>query len=159
MSRFLWHLTLITSTSSLSPTPSIFPMFSPSHPSLLASDPYLPCEDPRQRGGSTQIPSLTGYEPKVIKPENLEPRRIELDRNLGTDPYQTQERIMGNNYQNPISKDMDEFGNVGVEMFHVQSQVHSDYDSAESIADSDLEDGKLRKMLASPLYIRGARRS
>ena len=29
--------------------------------------------------------------------------------------------------------------------------MHSDYDSAESIADSDLEDRELRKMLASPL--------
>ena len=33
--------------------------------------------------------------------------------------------------------------------------MHSDYDSAESIADSDFEDGELRKMVASPLYIRG----
>ena len=73
----------------------------------------------------------------MIGPEDLEPRRIELDRNLGTDPYQTQERIM------------DEFGKVGVEMSYIQSQMHSDYDSAESIADSDLEDGKL---VASPLY-------
>ena len=32
-------------------------------------------------------------------------------------------------------------------------RLHSDYDSAESIADSDLEDGELRKMLTSPLYI------
>ena len=30
------------------------------------------------------------YEPKVIEPEDLELGRIELDRNLGTDPYQTQ---------------------------------------------------------------------
>ena len=37
----------------------------------------------------------SGYEPKLIEPEGLEPRRVELDRNLGTDPYQTQERIMG----------------------------------------------------------------
>ena len=29
--------------------------------------------------------------------------------------------------------------------------MHSEYDSAESIAHSDLEDGELRKMLASPL--------
>ena len=29
----------------------------------------------------------------------------------------------------------------------VQSRIHSDYDSAESIADLDLEDGELRKML------------
>ena len=38
-------------------------------------------------------------------------------------------------------------------MSYIQSQMHSEYDSAESIADSDLEDGELRKMLASPLYI------
>ena len=36
-----------------------------------------------------------------------------------------------------------------------QSLTHSSYDSAESIApDSDLEDEQIRKMLASPLYIR-----
>ena len=38
-----------------------------------------------------------------------------------------------------------------------QSLIHSAYDSAESIAtppDSDLEDEQLRKMKASPLYIR-----
>ena len=34
---------------------------------------------------------------------------------------------------------------------YIQSQMHFDYDSAESIADSDLEDGGLRKMLTSPL--------
>ena len=33
-------------------------MFTPSHPSPLALDPYFPCEDPRQSGGSTQFPSL-----------------------------------------------------------------------------------------------------
>ena len=31
--------------------------------------------------------------------------------------------------------------------------MHSDDDSAESMADSDLEDGELRKKLASPLYM------
>ena len=56
-------------------------------------EPFIPCDVPRQSGGSTQIPSLTGYEPKsvenkafdteAIEPEDLEPRRIELDRNLG----------------------------------------------------------------------------
>ena len=155
MSHSLPHLTLTISTRSLSPTSPILPTISPSHPSPFAHDPYLPCEVPRQSGGSTQIPSLTGCEPKLIEPEDLEPRRIELDRNLGTDPYQTQERNIGNNYQNPIAEDMDEFGKVGVEMSYVQSQIHSDYDSAESIADSDLEDGDLRKMPSSPLYIRG----
>ena len=40
-------------------------------------------------------------------------------------------------------------------MPYVQSRIHSDYDSAASIADSDLEYGKLRKMQASPLYVHG----
>ena len=61
---------------------------------------------------------------------------------------------MRDNYQNPIVEDMDEFGKVGAEMSYIQSQLHSDYDSAESIADSDLEDGELRKMPASPLYLK-----
>ena len=164
MSRSLPHLTLTTSTSSLSPiSPAspIFPTVSPTHTRSLVLDPYLPGDVPRQSGGSTQIPSLTGYEPKsietkaieteAIEPEDLEPRRIELDRNLGTDPDQIQERFVRINYQNPIVEDMDGFGKVGAQTSYLQSQMHSDYDSAESIADSDLEDGELRKMLASPL--------
>ena len=55
--------------------------------------------------------------------------------------------------RNSVTEDMDEFGKVGAEMSYLQSQMHSDYDSAESIADSDLEDGELRNMLASPLYM------
>ena len=57
---------------------------------LLAHDPCA-LRDSRRSGGSTQIPSPTGCEPKVIEPEDLEPTRIELDRNLGT----TQESIVG----------------------------------------------------------------
>ena len=138
MSRSLPHLTLTTSTRALSLTSPIFPTFSPSHPSPLAHDPYLPCEDPRQGGGSTQIPSPTGHEPKVIELEDLEPRRIEL----------------GDNYQNPIAEHMEEFGKVGVETSYLQSQMHSEYDSAKRIADSDLEDGELRNMRASQLFLR-----
>ena len=45
---------------------------------------------------------------------------------------------------------------IGVSLSsYTQSLTHSAYDSAESIApDSDLEDEQIRKMLASPLYIR-----
>ena len=89
------------------------------HTRSMVLDPYVPCDDSRRSGGSTRIPSPTGYEPKVIEPEDLEPRRIEIDKNHGTDPYQTQER-MGDNYQNPITEDMDEFGKVGVEMSYIQ---------------------------------------
>ena len=114
-------------------------------------NPFLPCDGPRQSGGSTQIPSLTGYEPgsvefegvgaEAIEPEDLEPRRVELGRNLGTDPYQIQERFV----RNSLTEDTDEFGKVGADTSHLQTQMHFDYDSAESIADSDLEDGELRK--------------
>ena len=50
---------------------------------------------------------------------------------------------------NSITEDVDEFGKVGAEMSCIQSRMHSDHDSADSIADSDLEDGELRKMLPS----------
>ena len=50
-----------------------------------------------------------------------------------------------------LTEDIKEVGKGGAEVSYFQSQMHSVYDSAESIADSDLEDGELRKMLASPL--------
>ena len=37
----------------------------------------------------------------------------------------------------------------------VQTRIHADFDSAESIVDSDLEDGELRKMLDAPLCVHG----
>ena len=60
---------------------------------------------------------------------------------------------MGGNYQNPIAKDVKGIGKVGAEKSSVQSQKHSDDDPGEIIADSDLEDGELPKMLTSPLYV------
>ena len=66
------------------------------------------------------------------------PRRIELDRNIGTDPFEIPERILGDDYQNPITEDTKETEQFGVNMPHVQSRIHSDYDSAESIANSDI---------------------
>ena len=127
MSRTLPHLTLTTSTSSLSPissTSPIFPTVSPSQTSLMILNPKIPCDVPRQSGGSTQIPFPTGYEPKsveftkidaeAIEPEDLKPGRIELDSNLGTDPYQIQEGFM----RNSLTEDIDEFGKVGAETSH-----------------------------------------
>ena len=63
---------------------------------------------------------------------------------------------MGDDYQSPTAEDMDEFGKkTGVKsLSHNLSLIHSDYDLAESIADSDLEDGQLRKMPALLLKIR-----
>ena len=60
---------------------------------------------------------------------------------------------MGDDDQSPITEDMDELGKIGVKsLSYNQSLIHSAYDSAECIADSDLEDEQLRKMLASPLF-------
>ena len=67
--------------------------------------------------------------------------------------YQIQERSTEETYQTPITEEVEEFGRVGDKQSYIQSQMHFDYDSAESIADSDLEDGELRKILASPLYV------
>ena len=87
--------------------------------------------------------------PKQSILKTSSPAEIEHDRNLGTDPYQIQERCM----RNSLTEDTDEFGNVGAETSYLQSQMHSDYDPAESIADSDLEDGEQRQILASPMYM------
>ena len=51
---------------------------------------------------------------EAIEPEDLEPRKIELDRILWTDPCQ---------------EGMDELGKVGAEM----SYIESDYDSTEAL--------------------------
>ena len=101
----MWPLN--TTTRSPSPTS---PIFRPSSPSLSC-----PVE--------LESASPTGYGPKVIEPEDLEPRRIELDRNLGTDPYQILERILGDHYQNPVTEDMEEFGKVGAEMSYLVPQA------------------------------------
>ena len=116
------------------------------HYEHLGPDERSHCDDLRRSGGFTQTVTPTCYEPKIIEtnvidseaksPEDLEPRRIELDRNLGTDLYQLLLEICRN-----------------LDKSYFQSQMHSEYDSAESIADSDLADGELRKMLASPLYL------
>ena len=59
---------------------------------------------------------------------------------------------------------MEEFGEIGTagvpdynssETSYFQSQMHFD-DSVECVADSDLEDGELQKMLTSPLYAQKA---
>ena len=48
---------------------------------------------------------------------------------MGTDPYQIPERILGGDYQNPITEDTEETGNFGVDVPNVPSRIHSDYDS------------------------------
>ena len=129
------HSTLNTSTSSLPPTSLVLLSSSFPNPDLLSTCPFFHCEDPRQDGTSTEFHSSTGYEPN----------RIELNRDLV-------------NPQNQIIDDQDDIEEFGVKpLFYSQSLTHSAYDSAEGIAtppDLDLEDEQLRKMLASPLYLR-----
>ena len=162
MSHSLPHLTLTTSTSSLSLSSPIFPTVSPTQDLWYTIHTYpakfhARVADPH-KSHLSQIVSQKTIETEAIEPEDLEPRRIELDRNLGTDPHQIRERFMRNHYQNPITEDMDEFGKVGAETSYIQSQTHCDYDSAESIADSDLEDGELRKCWLHRCIYRSERR-
>ena len=132
---FLLHATLSISSLSLSSTSTVLLSFSSPNPDLLSTYPITYCEDPRQDGTSTEFHSSTGYEPM----------RIELNRILV-------------NPRNQTIDDQDDIEEIGVKpLSHIQSLVHSAYDSAESIAtppDSDLDDGQLRKVLASPLKIR-----
>ena len=60
MSHPLPHLTPSTIPSSLSLAAPIFPTIPPTR-RPLAHDEYLPCDVPRQSGGSTQIPSLRQF--------------------------------------------------------------------------------------------------
>ena len=75
------------------------------------------------------------------------------------------ENLEKQDQQAPIIEEVKEFGQIGTQslldhdiaetspvekMSNLQSQMHLD-ESMESIADSDLEDGKLQKLLTSPL--------
>ena len=134
------HRTLLHDLSHL-PSDHLLP-----HSLVLRNWIKKPCES---HGRFSKSASPTGHEPKLIQSHDFEPLRIELDRNLGTDPNQIPERILGDDYQNPITEDTEETGKIGDDM----PRIHSDYDAAETIAPSDLEDGELRKMLASPLCV------
>ena len=93
----------------------------------------------------------TGYEPK-----QLETKIIETEAYSG-DPYklyEIQERFVEEYHQASITEEVEEFRKIDNQSC-IQSQMHF-ADSAESIADSDLEDGELRKMLTSPLYAQKA---
>ena len=87
---------------------------------------------------------------------DLQPKRIELDLNVGQIRVKFRYSIFWEmTIKIFITEDTEETRNFDVDMPFVQSRIRSDYDSAESIADLDLEDGDLRKMLASPLYVHG----
>ena len=96
MSHSLPHLKLTPSISSLSPISStsiIFPTVSPTH-------------------------TIYGPRPTFTL------RCSTAEWRINTNPIsQIQERFMRNNHQQPITKDVDEFGKVGAEMSHLQSMI------------------------------------
>ena len=96
MSRMLPHLSLNTSTRSRSPASPVFRPYSPSLSCPLELDQET-LRDSRRSGGHTKSASPTGYEPNMVQSDDFEPRRIEIDRNIGKDPCQIPERILGEN--------------------------------------------------------------
>ena len=84
MSHSLPHLTLTTSTSSLSLSPisstsPIFPTVSPSQTSPMTPNPWKPCDVPRHSGGSTQINHLSQVmSPNWLRSKQSTPKRSSL---------------------------------------------------------------------------------
>ena len=75
MSHSLPHLTLTTSTSSLSPissTSHICPTVSPSHTSPMILNPYILCDVPRQSARSTQIPKRSSLNTSSLEELSLQ---------------------------------------------------------------------------------------
>ena len=112
-----------------------------------------------QSGGKPRKRLSTGYEPKELATVS---RILRI-----TDPYQlfdSQKEFGERGRRFPITEEVKEFGEFGSpasidpkfsETSYFQSHMHFD-DSAESTADSDLEDGELQKMVFSPLYAQKA---
>ena len=97
--------------------------------------------------------------PQVMSPKCLRPESNDVHRELGVQDQQP-----------PGIEKVKEFGQIQTrslldhemaemslveKMSYLQSQMHFDL-SMESIADSDLEDGELQKLLSSPLYAQRA---
>ena len=80
MSHSLPHLTLTTSTSSLSPTSPVTQSSSSAHPSLLSHDSYSPCDDSRRNSGSSDLQSPTPPGPRRLVWRRNRRLTKELDR-------------------------------------------------------------------------------
>ena len=145
-----YHTTRTLSTSRTSPSSSV---------DKLRHQESLWRED-MQRGGNPRTTTPTGYEPKELATAS----RIVA---YSGDPYQlydVQEKCGEEDHRAPITREVKVFGEMrtaGVPEFklsetsYIQSRMHFD-DSVESIADSDLEDGELQKILTSPPYAQKA---
>ena len=113
-----------------------------------------------QSGGNPRTTTPTGYEPKELATV----ARIEAFSGDPHQLYDVREKVGQEDHRAPITQEIEEFREIGTaglpdskisETSCFQSQMHFD-DSVESIADSDLEDGELEKMLTSPLYAQKA---
>ena len=107
MSHSLPHLRRTTNTSSLSHISSaspIFPTDSPSHTQTLRLSTHIypamfhgrVADQHKSHLSQVMRPKsveIKATETEAIEPEDLEPRNIELDKILGTEQYQTQERF------------------------------------------------------------------
>ena len=117
-----------------------------------------------QTGGNPRTTTSTGYEPKELATVS----RIEHYPGGPYEFFDAQEKFGEQDHRAPITEEVKEFGEIRTavcshsfldsqksETSYFQSLMHFD-DSVESIADSDLEDGELQKMLTSPLYAQKA---
>ena len=113
------------------------------------------CRENQQSGGNPRNTFSTGCEPKEL---------ATVSRISGTtDPYKkndAQKEFGDEVHRAPITEEVKEFGrNWDTQVYrpdskisetsYFQSHMHFD-DSVESIADADLEDGELQKMLTAP---------
>ena len=109
------------------------------------------CRENLQSGGNPRKTTPTGYEPKELAtvsgfedyPGDPE-QENDAQKEFGEHYHRKSEGIW-RNWDTRLT------GFYNIRHVHFQSQMHFD-DSVESIADSDLEDGELQKMLTSPLY-------
>ena len=97
MSHPLQHLSLGASARSLSPT-SLFRRPLPHSPDRWYRI-HIPAHIHSGVSDPLKSASPSGYESQFIQADDFELRRIELDRNLGTDLHQTPEKILGDDNQ------------------------------------------------------------
>ena len=139
------HLTLTTSTSSLSPSSPILQSSSSTHPKLVV---------PRS------IYTLRRFTAELRFLGSPISHKLWAQKNRARqEPWSwTSTSNTRQNYWRWLSKSKHwryrwMWKKCVKSLSNNQSLIHSDYDSAESIAHSDFEDGQLRKTLASPLNI------
>ena len=133
------------------------------HPVHLAHLQALPVDKLRHQESLWRENLQCGGNPRTTTPTSYEPKELATFSRIedySGDSYQlsdVQENFGEEVHRAPITEEVKEFGEIGTaglpdstisETSYFQSHMHFD-DSAESIADSDLENGELQKMLTS----------